>query len=319
MNAPPSPTPRADALGPTAGPPPSISVLMPAYNAEPYVGRAIESILGQSFGDFELIVVDDGSTDRTRSIVGRLAASDPRIRLFSRPNTGLIGARNDTIAPARGEFLAFLDADDIALPGRFERQVAYLREHPDCVLVGSRVVIIDPDGEELCVMGEAMDHEELERGLLEGRGQLLYNSSVMTRRRAVQEIGGYRADTDPAEDLDLFLRLGESGRMVVLEEPMAMYREHLNKVGHTRVVRQMEACRAILAEANQRRGRELPEAVGRITPSVIPPADRLAGWAWWALGSGRVSAARKHASARLVRRPLSVASWRLLYCALRGR
>lgn len=315
----PAPT-TTPALAPTPGPTPmpTLSVLMPAYNAGRHIGRAIESVLAQSFADFEFIIVDDGSTDDTRAIVERYAARDPRIRLFSRSNTGLVGARNDTLAPARGEFLAFLDADDVALPGRFERQVAYLRAHPECVLVASRVIVIDPDGDSLCVMGEALGHEELERELLGARGQLLYNSSVTARRRAVLEVGGYVSDTDPAEDLDLFLRLGEVGRMVVLDEPLTMYREHLNKVGHTQARRQGEACRAILVEAHRRRGLEPPDAVRRLSFS-IGPADRHAIWAWWALGAGHGATARKHARACLARRPLWPASWRLLYCALRGR
>src|SRR5690606_16246723 len=87
---------------------PAVPVLMPAYNAGRYIGPAIESIRSQSFDDFEFIIVADGSTDDTRAIIERHAAADPRIRAFSRPNTGLVGARNDTLAPARGEFLAFL-------------------------------------------------------------------------------------------------------------------------------------------------------------------------------------------------------------------
>jgi glycosyltransferase involved in cell wall biosynthesis len=292
---------------------------MPAYNAERYVAEAVESVLSQDFGDLELVVVDDGSTDGTRVILQGYAAADPRVRLISRPNTGLIGARTDTLRAATGEFLAYLDADDIALPGRLRGQVDYLRRHPDCVLVASRVIVIDPESEPLCVMGEAMEHEELERALLEARGQFLYNSSVMTRRRAVLEIGGYTPDTDPAEDFDLFLRLAEVGRMVSLAEPVAMYREHLSKVGHTRARRQGEACRAILLEAHRRRGLEPPETVRRLSFPTIEPADRYRVWGWWALGAGHVATARKYARAHLAGRPLSPRAWRLLYCALRGR
>jgi glycosyltransferase involved in cell wall biosynthesis len=292
---------------------------MPAYNAGRYVEEAIRSVLEQSFADFELVVVDDGSADDTRAIVDRLAAQDPRIRLFSRPNTGLVGVRNDTLAAARGEFLAFLDADDIALPGRFERQLAFLRGHPEYAMVASRVVVIDPEGEPLRVMGQALDHEDLLRGLLGAEGQLVYNSSVMARRALAERAGGYRPGTDPSEDLDLFLRIAELGRMTCQAEPMTLYREHLRKVGHTRVVRQGEVTRAILLEANRRRGLEPPEAVRRLRFEESSPALRHRTWAWWALGEGRLSAARKHARVALARRPLSPASWRLLCCVIRGR
>jgi glycosyltransferase involved in cell wall biosynthesis len=319
-----SPRAAATTLGPAVNPAPgpdqapTLSVLMPAYNAGRFIDQAIESVLAQSFSDFEFIIVDDGSTDDTRAIIERYAARDPRIRLFSRPNTGLVGARNDTLAPARGEFLAFLDADDVALPGRFERQVSYLQAHPEYVLVASRVIIIDPDGDPLRIMGEALGHEDLERGLLGARGQLLYNSSVTARQQAVLAVGGYMPDTDPAEDLDLFLRLAEVGRMVVLDEPLTMYRESLNKVGHTQCRRQGEAYRDILVEAHRRRGLEPPDAVRRVSFSAIGPADRHAIWAWWALGAGHVATARKHAVASLAEAPFSIDSWHLMFCALRG-
>src|SRR5690606_27591817 len=153
----------------------------------------------------------------------------------------------------RGPLLARMDADDVARPGRLGRQVEFLRRHPEVVLVGSRVQVIDPDGEPLCIMGDALSHEEVDGGLLAGLGQLVYHPSVMMRAEAVRAAGGYRAETFPAEDLDLFLRLGESGRLANLPEPLLCYREHLAKVGHLRMARQGEAVRAVLLEAHRRR------------------------------------------------------------------
>src|SRR4051812_4814918 len=98
--------------------PPPISVLMPVYNAERYVAEAIESILAQSPGDFEFIIIDDGSKDGSLAILERYAARDPRIRLVSRPNTGIVKALNQGLEMASGELVARMDADDIALPGR---------------------------------------------------------------------------------------------------------------------------------------------------------------------------------------------------------
>ncbi len=127
-------------------PAPSVSVLMPIYNAELTLAEAVESILAQTFTDFELIVVDDGSTDGSLQMLQKFAHRDTRIRIISRPNTGIAGALNEAMDAARGEFLARMDADDISLPARFEKQVAFLQEHPDVVLLGSRVMLVEPYG-----------------------------------------------------------------------------------------------------------------------------------------------------------------------------
>src|SRR5689334_22165094 len=109
--------------------PPPVSVYMPAFNVERYVADAVRSVLSQTFGDFELIVVDDGSTDRTLDILRDLARTDPRVKLLSRPNTGVSRASNEAIALARGEFLARMDSDDFSMPDRLEKQIAWLRDH----------------------------------------------------------------------------------------------------------------------------------------------------------------------------------------------
>jgi glycosyltransferase involved in cell wall biosynthesis len=130
-------------LGPDPVNVPPLSVLMPTYNPGHYVSEAIESILAQTFTDFEFLISDAGSTDGSLDVMRRYAESDPRIRLTIQPKAGIVRALNEMIAQARGDLIARMDGDDIALPGRFERQVAYLNDHPECVLVGSRVLIID--------------------------------------------------------------------------------------------------------------------------------------------------------------------------------
>ncbi len=210
---------------------PSVSVLMPTYHAERYVAEAIESILAQTFTDFEFLILDDGSTDGSAAILRRYAERDGRIRPFSRPNTGLVGALNELLSLARGELIARMDADDIALSDRIERQVAYLKEHPECVMVGSRVVLIDPEGSEITVMGQALSHEQIVEDFLANKGQIVYHPAVMFRRQVVMDLGGYRAEMVEAEDLDLFLRLAEVGRIVNLPEPLLKYRDHLKKSG----------------------------------------------------------------------------------------
>ena len=148
---------------------PLISVCMAVYNAERYVAEAVESILNQTFGDFEFLILDDGSTDGSLDILRRYAERDPRIRLTSRPNQGLVASLNELVDQARGEFIARMDADDVSLPERFQREVDYLRDHPECVLVGSRVRLIDPDGDPLCDWCTMQEHEAIDAFYLRGQ------------------------------------------------------------------------------------------------------------------------------------------------------
>ena len=299
---------------------PLVSVLMPVYNAERYVAEAVESILGQTFADFEFIIIDDGSKDRSLAILEGYAARDPRIRLISRPNTGIVQALNEGLALARGELVARMDADDIAMPERLARQVEYLAEHPECVMVGSRVLVIDPDGMPLTIMGDALTHEQIVDGFLAGRGQLVYHPAVMYRKRVVLDIGAYRDIFDEAEDLDLFLRLAEVGRIVNIEEPLLKYREHLAKAGRAKVVRVEENSPA------DPRGRPPQAGPGISSARELPESSSLSRrprvfrtWGWWALMSGNVA---MPASTRSLAwpGPLSIlASWKLLHCAIRGR
>src|SRR5208283_2026664 len=122
-------------------------------------------------------------------ILHRFAARDSRIRVISRPNTGIVGALNEMLGLARADLVARMDADDVALPVRFERQVRFLDEHPECVMVGSRVTIIDPDGAPIMVMGEALTHEEIDNALMMAQGQLVYHPVVMFRRQVVLDLG----------------------------------------------------------------------------------------------------------------------------------
>ena len=299
--------------------PPKVSVALPVYNAERYVAEAIESILTQTFTDFEFLIVDDGSTDGSLSIMRRYADDDARIRVISRPNTGIVGALNEMIGEARGELVARMDADDVARPDRFEVQVRYLDENPDCVMIGSRVLVIDSDGDPLVVLPTPLSHEEIEDGLLNFRGQLVHHPATMMRRRSLLEIGGYRPECREAEDLDLFLRLAEIGRIANLAEPLLNYREHSGKSSIVRAEAFATNVFRIVQEARRRRG--LEPAADRMMEELRLTKDMGTihrTWGWWALGAGRVSVARKHAWACLRHLPLSLSSWRLLYCSLRG-
>jgi glycosyltransferase involved in cell wall biosynthesis len=292
---------------------------MPVYNAEPYVAQAVASIQAQTFADFEFLIVDDGSTDGSGAILEGFAARDSRIRLIRRENRGLVASLNELIERARGRFLARMDADDVALPDRFALQVAHLEADPGCVLVGSRVEVIDAQGRPVTVMGRALTHEAIVEGLLSEGSQLVYHPSVMFRRETLDQVGAYRPECFLCEDTDLFLRMAEVGRLANLAEPLLRYREHLGKLGRKRQREQRAVTRRVVDEARARRGLEPLARVPAAEGSACGPVHSFRCWGWWALMSGHVATARRYAAVSMARAPWSVDSWKLLYCAIRGR
>ena len=301
---------------------PLVSVVMPVFNAGRYLRAALDSVLAQTFGDFELVAVDDGSTDDSPAILREYQARDDRIRIVSRANTGIVGALNDGVGASRGQLIARMDADDIAMPERFERQVAFLRDNPDYVLVGSQVLLIDPDGAPLCPKRDTeYTHEKIDWAHLHHRWPLVH-PSVIIRRSALEAVGGYRAKYQWLEDLDLFLRLAEVGKLASLPAVLLQYRLHTGSVCHTREKDQARIRPALYAEVYQRRGISHDDAVdgnGAIDRTLGSAADRDKLWGWWALIGGNVATARKYALRAMRSAPLAPESWRLMYCALRGR
>jgi glycosyltransferase involved in cell wall biosynthesis len=299
--------------------PPLISVCMPVYNTEPYIAEAVESILAQTYRNFEFIIVDDGSTDRSLAILERFAAQDARIRLSSRPHAGYLVRLNEMLDEARGDLIARMDADDVAMPERFIRQIDFLDAHPDVVAVGSRVLAIDSDGDPIAEFCTTQEHEEIDRAHLDVRGGFINHPVAMIRTGVIRAIGGYRADYWPGEDVDLWLRLAEIGRLANLPESLLKYRRHLESIGYTRQARQHERCRAAAIDAHRRRGLPLPcwersEKNDRTTDRQV----HLRTWAWWALGAGNLRTARKYAFKSLRSSPLSWHNWKLVACSLRG-
>ncbi len=299
---------------------PLVSVLLPVYNAERFIAAAVGSILNQTFGDLELIVVNDGSTDGSLAILERMAAADARVGLISRPNTGYVPALNEALAVARGDLVARMDADDVSLPTRLERQVAYLADHPDCVMLGTHVAQMDADGAVIGPMSDVQfGHEAIDRALM-NRGWSVVHPTIMARAWAVRQVGGYRPELCPNEDHDLFLRLAEVGRVENLPDVLLHYRKHAASESTVKQGRTAELVTRIIVDACRRRGVPVPAAV--TATAVVPPKPRAElerAWAWQAVGAGNVSTARKYARRTLGRRPLSPDSWRLAFCAARGR
>lgn len=226
---------------------------MPVYNAADYVPEAIESILSQTLRDFEFIIVDDGSNDGSKEICERYAADDSRIRLIhQRQNKGNYPSRNAGLAAARGEFVAVMDSDDIALPERLQHQVQFLQTHPDHTMVGSQVLLIDPEGAPIGSKGGLFsEHEAIDAALM-ARKWAVVHPAVTMRTSAVRAIGGYRDKYRTCADHDMYLRLAEQGRIANLQKVLLLYRQHYSSL--TRLQSdQQKNLRLIQLEARERR------------------------------------------------------------------
>ena len=201
---------------------PTVSVVMGVYNAERTVRAAVDSILNQSFGDFEFIIVDDGSTDSTGRILAEYAESDARVHVIKQTNQGLTRSLITGTSQGRGEFIARQDADDVSLPDRLERQIAWLAADDQAVLATSWVEDFSREGVS-CGLHKTLEHcVRLSSGMSHGLVGIPAHGSVLMRRRSLERAGGYRVCFYYAQDSDLWLRLSEFGKFLVV--PEVLYR-----------------------------------------------------------------------------------------------
>lgn len=201
---------------------------MPAYNAERYIDRAIDSVLAQTFTDFELVIVDDVSSDRTCEIVEHRAAQDDRIRLFRNQVNGGVGPTiHRGIELSRAPLIGRLDADDMSTADRFEKQVALLDANPHFAVVGCYASHINEDDEVLSLSATGPASEaEFDEMRARGEPTMVFGGSALFTRKLYDEVGGFDPDLVNAEDLDLFDRMSDHGPVVAVPEPLLLYRLH---------------------------------------------------------------------------------------------
>jgi hypothetical protein len=219
-------------------------------------------------------------------------------------------------------YYARMDADDIALPERFAKQIQFLEEHRDVVAVSSSLVLIDRDGDPFTTQDVPCLHEEIDAAHLRGGGGVMPHPSLMARTNVLRAIGGYCTQYEPAEDLDLLLRLAEVGRLANIVEPLLKYRVHNGMTSIVRAEQQRNCVQAILAETWKRRGLSgvPPLALGLARSSVM--SDDIGSQRFWsALNGMYLRTARKYAGQACRRRPFSCEAWRMVaranYASLR--
>ena len=203
-----------------------VSVLMSVYNGSQYLREAVESVLHQTFSDFEFIIINDCSTDNSREVIQEYAAEDQRIKLVeNRKNIGLTKSLNKGLSLAKGNYIARQDADDISLPTRFERQVAVLNAKPEVVLVSSDIEVINAEGQFVRVEKRSCNAEFIS-WYLTFYNHIGGHSQVAFRRDTVMELGGYSESCRYSQDYELWCRLNKVGKIIILPEILHKLRRH---------------------------------------------------------------------------------------------
>jgi glycosyltransferase involved in cell wall biosynthesis len=205
---------------------PLISVIMPVYNSVKFLPEAVESLLAQTLSDFELIVIDDGSTDGSAALLESFCQKDTRLIVQRHPhNQGITAARNTGLAQAHGKYIAFMDSDDISLPERFEKQVAFLENHPEIDILGSSVVLIDERGQKIGALSAPLDDLAIHwAGFFSA--SFLHPTIMLRHSILMQHAIHYRVARDQSEDYDFFSQLLEYACGANYPEPLYVYRVH---------------------------------------------------------------------------------------------
>jgi glycosyltransferase involved in cell wall biosynthesis len=217
-----------------------VSVLMAVHNGEKYLRQAVESILKQTYSDFEFVIVDDGSGDNTVAILDEYAARDSRMVLARNDvNMGLARSLNRGLDLARGDYIARMDADDVNLPGRFAAQISFLEDHPDIGLVGTAAYFIDSRDSVGQLVQYPQSHDLLCWIMCFFENPVIH-PSVMARRKIIKDLGGYDEACSTSQDYDLWSRMAARTKLANIQEAYLYLRKHEESISHTRHQMQQE-------------------------------------------------------------------------------
>ncbi len=253
-------------------PTPTVSVVMSVFDGSHFLPEALDSILGQSFCDFEFVIIDDGSTDNSLAILESYKLTDKRIRLFVQRNMGLISSLNRGCRLARGKYIARMDADDIAVKDRFAKQVDFMEANPGIGVVGGAVQMIDANGTPLRVVRYPESNRDLQRALIQSN--VFWHPTVLLRADVFKSVGGYR-NLLCAEDYDMWLRIAEYHDLANLTSVLLKYRIHPQQVSQRQYEQQATAAVAAQSSATFRRNGK-PDPLGH-SGDLTSGALRLLG------------------------------------------
>jgi Glycosyl transferase family 2 len=249
---------------------PLVSVVMVICNIERFLAEAIESILSQTFRDFEFIIVDFGSIDKSKDIAASYAARDKRIRFSEIPPCSYIEAKIAACSLPKGRYIAIQDADDVSLPHRLKAEVDFMEKHPEVGLLGGAVQRIDSDGKYLTIADDYPTEDQEIRVILR-RWNTFWHPTVLILREAFVRVGGYRVPSSPSDDYDLWLRISELYQCANLKQVVLKYRIHPQQLSLRQRKQQILCVLAAQASASLRAaGNPDPlNSVKQITPTVL--------------------------------------------------
>ena len=306
---------------------PAVSVIMSVYNGHEHLSRAIESILSQTFRDFEFLIVDDGSTDDSFDIITSHSRKDPRIKVLrNEVNIGLTRSLNKALTAVRRQYIARQDSDDISLPERLKRQFDFLTTHPEVCLVGCSAIIIDSSGREIRPRPYNLAPSGIRNFMR--RHNLLTHGSVMFRRGEILALGGYREQFHYAQDYDLWLRIMERYYIHILPEYLYKTRISLENISMSRAILQDEYASIARRFHRERirRGTDSYDAFFKtFKPDNIPTSGPKAKAryhflkAMYLLGEDMITDMRKELLASLKYYPSSIRSYFYIMISLVGR
>lgn len=226
---------------------PRVTVLLPVYNAEEFLAEAIESVLNQSFKDFEFMIINDGSKDNSLSVIKHYAEKDSRINLISRPNKGLVKTLNEGISKAKGEYIARMDSDDVSVKSRLKKEVEFLDSNPGVGMVGSNYTIIDAKGKRLVTTNVFTHHDDLKLCLI--TCNQFGHGSVMMRKSVLEKVGNYDGKVGHVEDYDLWQRISRVSKISNFEEPLYLWRKTEGSISNANLDLQIQQTFALRDKA----------------------------------------------------------------------
>lgn len=255
---------------------PKVSVVIPAYNAMIYLSETLDSVLKQTFTDFEVLIINDGSTDSI--VTWASGITDLRIRLISQENQGLPGSRNTGIAHAQGEYIAFLDADDLWELTKLEKQVRCFKENPTVGVVYTWTLLIDEYSKPTGRIFASQAEGNVWRELLE-TDVISNGSSAMVRRDCFEAVGVFDRTLTSAEDLDMWLRIAVHYQFAVVKEPLTLYRQYSSSMSKNRQ-RMFQNLRTVIEKTFQTAPLEMLHLRNRAYSSIT------LNQAWWSVDEG---------------------------------